>query len=45
MNNWVNGVASSGTFVKNSAAAWDSEHTDCGTSTYPCHWVVDTASA
>ena len=42
MNNWVNGVASSGTFVKNSAATWTSS---CGVSTYPCDWTVDTASA
>ena len=42
MSNWVNGVASSGTFVKNSAATWTSS---CGTSTYPCHWTVETASA
>ena len=42
MSNWVNGVASSGTFVKNSAATWTSE---CGVSTYPCKWAVETASA
>ena len=42
MNNWVDGVASSGTFVKNSAATWTSE---CGVSTYPCNWNVETASA
>ena len=42
MSNWVNGVASSGTFVKNSAATWTSS---CGISTYPCGWAVDTASA
>ena len=42
MNNWVNGVASSGTFVTNSAAIWTSE---CGVSTYPCNWTVETASA
>ena len=40
MNNWVNGVASSGTFVKNSAATWTSS---CGISTYPCNWTVETA--
>ncbi len=40
--NWVNGVASSGTFVKNFAATWTS---NCGTSTYPCNWTVETASA
>ena len=37
MSNWVNGVASSGTFVKNSAATWTSS---CGTSTYPCNWTI-----
>ena len=42
MDNWVDGVASSGTFVKNSAATWTSE---CGVSTYPCNWTVETASA
>jgi hypothetical protein len=42
MNYWVNGVASSGTFVKNSAATWTSS---CGTSTYPCNWTVQTASS
>jgi len=42
MNNWVYGVASSGTFVKNAAATWTSS---CGTSTYPCNWTVETASS
>lgn len=42
MNNWVNGVASSGTFVKNSAATWTNS---CGISTYPCNWTVETASS
>ena len=42
MSNWVNGVASSGTFVKNAAATWTSS---CGTSTYPCNWTVQTASS
>ena len=42
MSNWVNGVASSGTFVKNSAATWTSE---CGVSACPCGWAVRTASA
>jgi len=42
MSSWVNGVASSGTFVKNSAATWTSS---CGVSTYPCNWTVETASS
>jgi hypothetical protein len=42
MQNWVSGVASSGTFVKNAAATWT---TSCGISTYPCNWTVETASA
>ena len=37
MSNWVNGVASSGTFVKNSSATWTSS---CGISTYPCNWTI-----
>jgi hypothetical protein len=37
MSNWVNGVASSGTFVKNSEATWTSS---CGVSTYPCNWTI-----
>ena len=41
-SNWVKDVASSGTFVKNAAATWTSS---CGTSTYPCNWTVETASA
>ena len=41
-SNWVNGVASSGAFVKNSTATWTS---DCGPSTFPCNWTVDTASS
>ena len=40
-NNWVSGVASSGTFVKNSAAEWDVR----GTSGIPTGWTVQTASA
>ena len=39
--NWVNGVASSGTFVKNSAATW----TTTGTSGIPTGWTVETASS
>jgi hypothetical protein len=42
MQNWVKNVASSGTFVKNSAATWTSS---CGVSTYPCNWTVQTASS
>ena len=42
LNYWVYGVASSGTFVKNSAATWTSS---CGSSTYPCNWTVQTASS
>ena len=40
-NNWVNGVASTGTFVKNSAATWDVT----GTNGIPTGWTVETASA
>ena len=39
--NWVSGVASSGTFVKNSAATWS---VNCGTSAVPCNWNVITES-
>ena len=42
MDNWVNGVASSGTFVKNNAATWT---ISCDVSTYPCNWTVETASS
>lgn len=38
--NWVNGVASSGTFVKNSAATW----TTTGVNGIPTGWTVETAS-
>lgn len=38
---WVNGVASSGTFVKNSAATW----TTTGISAVPSGWTIQTASA
>ena len=41
-SNWVRGVASSGTFVKNSAATWTSS---CGVNTFPCNWTVETASS
>ena len=39
MLNWVGGVASSGTFVKNSAATWDVR----GISGIPNNWTVQTA--
>lgn len=38
--NWVNGVASSGTFVKNSAATWNVT----GTNGIPSGWTVQTAN-
>ena len=40
-NNWVRGVAASGTFVKNSAAQWNVT----GNSGVPSGWTVQTASA
>ena len=40
-NNWVSGVASSGTFVKNSAATWNVT----GVNGVPNGWTVQTASA
>ena len=40
-SDWVNGVASSGTFVKNSAATWNVT----GTNGVPSGWTVETASA
>ena len=40
-NNWVNSVASSGTFVKNSAATW----TTTGANGVPNGWTVETATA
>ena len=39
--NWVGGVASTGTFVKNSAATW----TTTGANGIPSGWTVQTASA
>lgn len=39
-SSWVNGVASSGTFVKNSAATWNVT----GTNGIPTGWTVETAS-
>jgi hypothetical protein len=38
-NNWVSGVASSGTFVKNKNATWNVT----GTSGIPSGWTVQTA--
>jgi hypothetical protein len=38
--NWVSGVASSGTFVKNSTASW----TTTGVNGIPTGWTVQTAS-
>ena len=40
-NNWVKNVASSGTFVKNSAAQWNVS----GVNGIPTGWSVETASA
>lgn len=40
-NRWVSGVASTGTFVKNSAATWNVT----GTNGVPSGWTVETASA
>lgn len=40
-SNWVYGVASSGTFVKNSAATW----TTTGAHAVPTGWTVTTASS
>lgn len=40
-DNWVSGVASSGTFVKNSAATW----TTTGVNGVPTGWTIQTASA
>jgi hypothetical protein len=40
-NNWVGGVAASGTFVKNSAAQWNVS----GVNGVPTGWTVQTASA
>lgn len=41
MNNWVEGVASTGTFVKNAAATWTDSF---GTSAIPTGWTVETAT-
>ena len=40
-SNWVNGVAASGTFVKNSAATW----TTTGYNGVPTGWTIQTASS
>lgn len=40
-SNWVQGVATYGTFVKNSAATW----TDTGSHSVPANWTIQTASA
>lgn len=40
-NNWVNGVSSTGTFVKNAAATWDVT----GVNGIPSGWTVETADA
>ena len=39
--NWVSGVSSTGTFVKNSAATWDVT----GVNGIPTGWTVETANA
>jgi len=36
MDDWLSGVAASGTFVKNPNATWSS----CGKNAYPCGWTV-----
>lgn len=41
LGSWVQGVASSGTFVKNSAATWDVT----GSSGIPSGWTIETADA
>ena len=40
-SNWVQGVASTGTFVKNASATW----TTTGNDGIPTGWTVQTASA
>ena len=40
-SNWVSGVSSTGTFVKNSSATWDVT----GANGIPSGWTVTTASA
>ena len=41
MNNWVNGVSSTGTFVKSKDATWNPEY-NRGTSGIPSNWTVET---
>ena len=43
-SNWVKGVASTGTFVKNPSATWDSTITR-GTSTVPTNWTIINATS
>ena len=40
-SSWVNGVAATGTFVKNSSATWNVT----GTSGIPSGWTVETAAS
>jgi hypothetical protein len=40
-SNWVSGVSSTGTFVKNAAATWDVT----GVNGIPSGWTVETATA
>ena len=40
-SNWVSGVASTGTFVKNSAATW----TTRGVNGIPNNWTIETATS
>lgn len=40
-NNWVIGVSSTGTFIKNSEASWDVR----GTNGIPTNWTVETANS
>lgn len=42
LNNWVDGVASAGTFIKNSEATWENTF---GTSAIPEGWTVEYADA
>ena len=41
LRDWVNGVASTGTFVKNSAATWD----NLGANGVPYNWTIEYADA
>jgi hypothetical protein len=41
LSNWVNGVKSVGTFVKNAAAIWENTF---GDSAIPTGWTVETAT-